>query len=282
MRRVRLYTTDAIVLRRHNLGEADRILTLYAPEHGKLRAIAKGVRRPASRLAGHVELFSHSRFQLAIGRELDVVAQAETQEAFRTVRDDLERTAQACYALELVGRLTPDRLENGGVYDLLLELLRGLDAPSPPLLARAWFEVQALGALGYRPQLTRCLACQAAIEPGRNYHSHALGGVLCPACGPTEPSARAIPVDVLKTLRYLQRTTALATVRLQAEAPLRGAVEAVLRGYVEALVERRLPTDEFLARLRADARLQPGPPANRADDEPETDGSILLASGGAA
>jgi DNA repair protein RecO (recombination protein O) len=254
MQRVRVYTTEAVVLRRLNLGEADRILTLYTPNEGKLRAIAKGVRRPSSRFAGHLEPFSRTLVQLARGRELDVVTQTETQEAFRYLREDLERTAQGYYALELVDRLTPDRLENRAVYELLRELLSTLDEPTGSSLALPYFVVQVLGALGYRPQLGKCVACEATIEPGRNWFSLTLGGVLCPACGPAEPSANEIPLGVLKVLRYLQRTSALAGVRLQIGREVHGGVDAVLRAYVEALVERRLGAGEFLDRLHADER----------------------------
>ncbi|HLI26335.1 MAG TPA: DNA repair protein RecO [Chloroflexota bacterium] len=260
MRRVRLYQTDAIVLRRHNLGEADRILTLYSREHGKLRAIAKGVRRPQSRLAGHVELFSLTHFQLAVGRDLDVVTQAEAREPFRQVRAALERTSEAYYALELVDRLTPERLENRALFELLCTLLHGLNAPRAPQLARSWFALHALAALGYRPQLTACVACAAPIMPGANYFAPLAGGVLCPTCGPSEPAARAIPVDVLKVLRYLQRTPELGQVRLTVAPALRGAVEGVLRTYIEPLVERHLATETFLDRLRRDPRLHPAAP----------------------
>jgi DNA repair protein RecO (recombination protein O) len=256
MRRVRVYTTDAIVLKRHNLGEADRIVTLYTPDEGKFRAVAKGVRRPASRLAGHLELFSLSVLQLARGRELEVVTQAETRAAFRNVREDLSRTSQAYYALELVDRFTPDRMENRAVFELLSELLHALDEPAPSPLALYYFEVHVLAALGYRPQLTHCVACRAEIGPGANYFSHPLGGVLCPVCGPPEPTAQAIPVNVLKALRYLQRTPSLAAVRLTVGEDVRGGVEAVLRAYTEAIVERRLRAGEFLDRLRIDARLR--------------------------
>ncbi len=157
MRRVRVYTTEAIVLKRQNLGEADRIVTLYTPDEGKLRAVAKGVRRPASRLAGHLELFSLSLVQLARGRELDVLTQAETRAAFRNVREDLARTSQAYYALELVDRFTPDRLEHGAVFHLLRELLETLDGPAPSPLALHHFTLHALAALGYRPQLAQCV-----------------------------------------------------------------------------------------------------------------------------
>jgi DNA repair protein RecO (recombination protein O) len=256
MRRVRVYTTEAIILKRHNLGEADRIVTLYTPDEGKLRAVAKGVRRPASRLAGHLELFSLTLVQLARGRELDVVTQGETREAFRRVREDLARTSQAYYALELVDRFTPDRLEHHAVFHLLRELLEALDAPVPSPLALHYFTLHILTALGYRPQLTQCVLCRAEIAPGPNYFSQPLGGVACVACGPGEPTAQSIPVDVLKLLRYLQRTSSLADVRLAVAPEIVGGAEAVLRAYTESLVERRLRTGEFLDRLRLDARLR--------------------------
>ncbi|HEY7062906.1 MAG TPA: DNA repair protein RecO [Chloroflexota bacterium] len=285
MRRVRVYTTEAIVLKRQNLGEADRIVTLYTPDEGKLRAVAKGVRRPASRLAGHVELFSLSLVQLARGRELDVLTQADTRAAFRNVREDLTRTSQAYYALELVDRFTPDRLEHRAIFHLLHELLETLDGPVPSPLALHHFTLHALAALGYRPQLAECVLCQAEIAPGNNYFSQPLGGVACPACGPGEPTAQSIPVNVLKTLRYLQRTPSLASVRLAVAPEVLGGVEAVLRAYTEALIERRLRTGEFLDRLRLDARLRaadaaPVPSDSAQPMEPE--GAQLTAPGATA
>jgi DNA repair protein RecO (recombination protein O) len=287
MQRVRVYTTDAIVLRRLNLGEADRIVTLYTPGHGKLRAVAKGARRPASRLAGHLELFSLSTFQLARGRELEVVTQVETRDAFRVVREDLARTTQAYFALELVDRLTPDRLENQAVFELLHELLAGLSAPAPSRLALPYFAVHALAALGYRPQLGQCVACRAPIEPGANYFSHPLGGVLCPSCGPAEPTAQAIPLNVLKALRYLQRTPTLAEVRVAVSAEIAGGAEAVLRAYGEYILEHRLHAGEFLDRLRVDARLRAADPAaaveaDAARDDAGGDALAPVSAGGAA
>jgi DNA repair protein RecO (recombination protein O) len=257
MHRMRVYTTEAIVLKRQNLGEADRIVTLYTPLHGKLRAVAKGARRPASRLAGHLELFCLSTLQLARGRELEVVTQAETRDAFRPVRDDLARTTQAYCALELVDRLTPDRLENVGVFELLHELLVGLSGPRPSTLALPYFLLQTLAALGYRPQLGQCVVCRATIAPGANYFSQSLGGALCPTCGPTEPTAQTIPLQVLKALRYLQRTPLLADVRVAVTAEIAGGAEAVLRAYGEYLLEHRLRAGEFMDRVRMDSRLRP-------------------------
>src|ERR687885_415233 len=89
--RSHVYRTEAIILRRSDFGEADRILTLYTPRYGKRRAIAKGVRKTTSRLAGHVELFTRVQLRLAEGRNLDIVTQAQIIAPYRALREDLER-----------------------------------------------------------------------------------------------------------------------------------------------------------------------------------------------
>src|SRR5512132_2963742 len=93
----RLYRCEAIVLGRMDLGEADRILTLYSREHGKLRAIAKGARRPLSRLGPHLEYFTHAHLMLARGRELDVVTSAETEDAHLSLHHDIEAFGHASH-----------------------------------------------------------------------------------------------------------------------------------------------------------------------------------------
>src|SRR5919198_573684 len=135
MNRLRLYTTEAIILRRVDFGEADRILTIMTPEMGKLRVIAKGARKITSRKAGHVELFTRVRLLLARGRNFDIVSQAETIEPYRPVRDDL--------LAEGLGWLA--------------------ESPDPGLAAR-YFELRLLTLTGYRPQLFRCARTGAALN----------------------------------------------------------------------------------------------------------------------
>src|SRR5215468_2707066 len=100
------YTTTGLVLHRLNLGETDKILTLYTREHGKLSAVAKGARRAGSRLSGATELFTDSKFLLATGKTLDIVTQCEIRESFPALRNDLERLARATYFCELLDRMT--------------------------------------------------------------------------------------------------------------------------------------------------------------------------------
>src|SRR4030042_4526114 len=108
MSRERTYQTDAVILRRRNWGEADRILTLFTPLRGKIRVRAVGVRKPASRKAGHLELFHRATLFLAKGRDFDIVTQAETLEAYPRLREDLARSEAASHAAQILDRLSPE------------------------------------------------------------------------------------------------------------------------------------------------------------------------------
>lgn len=249
--RARLYRCEAVVLKRHDLGEADRILTLLTAQAGKVRAVAKGVRRPGSRMAGHLEPFVHSQLLLARGRELDIVTQAETIHAFRALRADLWRVAHAGYVAELLDGVTAERAEHRELFDLLLDTLAALDGSRVPAVVVGHFQLHLLDAVGYRPELSRCLGCRALIEPGPNSFSVPLGGVFCPRCGSDEPSARPISVRALKLLRFLQRTPTAAAAQIGVDPPTLAEVERLLVAYLEHQVERKLRAPGVIARLRA-------------------------------
>src|SRR5438034_4098060 len=122
--REHLYKSEAIIIRRSDLGEADKILTIFTPNFGKLRVVARGVRKVTSRLAGHVELFTRSQMLLAKGRNLDIVTQSETIDAFRLLHENLSLIARASYAAEMLDKLTPDALEAYPAYKLMVETLQ--------------------------------------------------------------------------------------------------------------------------------------------------------------
>lgn len=127
MRRPHAYTTEAIILKRMDYGEADRILTLFTPRQGKLRAIAKGARRTTSRLAGHIELFTRSQLQLATGRDLEIITQGESKERFPHLRAELWHATTAYYLAELIEKFTEDQAEHHDLYALFIDTLRRLD-----------------------------------------------------------------------------------------------------------------------------------------------------------
>jgi len=246
----RIYKTNAIVLRQRRLGEADKILTLYTPNLGKIDAIAKGVRRPRSKLAGHVEPLTHSSFMLARGRELDIVTQVQTIEALLPLREDLERTGRALYVAELVDRFTPERQESFRVFRLLLETLRRLAIEERLDLVLRSFEMRLIDALGYRPQLDECAGCGSSLQPVPNGWNAAAGGAVCPDCLRETSPSRPLSVNALKMLRLLQRNDYADVARVKLTPTLAEELERHLRDYLLYVLERDVRSVRFLETLR--------------------------------
>ncbi|MDH5506459.1 MAG: DNA repair protein RecO, partial [Anaerolineae bacterium] len=152
----RSFRVEAIVLKHNDYGEADRMLSLYTRQRGKLRAIAKGARKMRSRKAGHVEPFTRVSLQLAAGRSLYIVSQAETVDAYLPLREDLVRVGYASYVVELLDKFTYDEEENSAVFRLLADTLGRLSKADEAELAVRYYEMQLLDLLGFRPELQAC------------------------------------------------------------------------------------------------------------------------------
>ena len=249
--RERLYRTEAVILRRSDFGEADRLLTLITPRYGKIRVIAKGARKTTSRRAGHVELFNRADLQLAKGRNLDIVTDAQIVDAYRQLHEDLQRLSYAYYVAELLDKLTGDEEENPPLYRLFVETLAALDRTVAPDLVARHFELHLLTLLGYRPNLFNCASCQTTLTESADRWSATGGGMLCPECAAREPQAMPISLAAFKALRFLQRETVDATDQLQRlSEPLRHEAERVLRATLRPILERDLKSVEFLDAIR--------------------------------
>ncbi len=220
------------MLRRTDFGEADRVLTFYTPQWGKLRAVAKGIRRPASKLRGHLELFTRAKLLLARGRNLDTITGAETSDPFHGLREEspevLERIKIASYLAELLDKSTEESVENRAVWDLLVGAFRALsDGVNPAMIARH-YELRLLGYLGYQPNLDTCAGCDTPLQPLGNRYSFELGGILCPECRGHDPAAEPISANALKVLRLLAREEVRTVARLRIDAALLGEVGGIL------------------------------------------------------
>jgi len=255
--RSRLYKTEAIVLRGMDLGEADRVLTVLTPRLGKLRVVAKGIRRPRSRLGGGLEPFSDVQLVLAVGRTFDVVTGVAVSDPHLGLRDDLEGTAAAWYLVELVDRFCEGSAESHGAFVLLAQALVALDAPPGSVrreTVNRWFELHLLDAMGFRPELSQCLECGAPIEPAGNVFSPVAGGVLGPECAGVAGEAgggRPVSPEALKVLRHLQRTELPGVLRLVLPGDVHREVERLLHATVSAILERELRSRDFLEEVSA-------------------------------
>jgi DNA repair protein RecO (recombination protein O) len=248
--RDRLYRTEAVILRRHDFGEADKLLTIYTPWFGKIRVLAKGVRKPTSRKAGHVELFTHSTLLIAKGKSLDIVTQAETINAFLPIRVELALASYAYYLAELVDRFTEDGEENRRLFDLLVNALSRLgEAEDTDLLLR-YFELRLLDFVGYRPQLQECVRCTQPVGGNAAFFNFEEGGVVCLDCGRGQRGCRDLSAQARETLQYLQSRDYSKCRRLKVEPSTRLELESMLRRYITYLLERGLKSADFMDALR--------------------------------
>ena len=252
--RPRVYKTEAIVLRSMNLGEADRVLTVLTPRLGKLRVIAKGVRRTRSRIGGALEPFSDVQLVLAVGRTFDVVTSSSLEDPHLGLRNDLHSTAAAWYVIELADRFCEGAADSHEAFRLLAQALSALDAPPADVtreVVARWFELALLDGMGFRPELARCLECGARIEPEGNVYSPVGGGVLCPQCAHAAHGSRPISTDALKILRHLQRSALIGVLRLRLTPAVQREVERLLHATVSAVLERELRSRDFLSEVAA-------------------------------
>jgi DNA repair protein RecO (recombination protein O) len=235
---VSLYREHGIVLRTYKLGEADRIVVFVTRGHGKVRAVAKGVRKTKSRFGSRLEPGSHVALQLYEGRELDIVTQAESVDHFRAIRDDLDRLAGAQVMLEATDQVSQEREPDARLYQLLLGALRTLAGTGGALVAPA-FLLKLLSADGVRPLVEQCASCGedtplVAFDLGA-------GGLLCGSCRSGIP-VTAEAVDLLRDVLGGRLNAALAR-------PADDATREVTRLATTAMehhLERRLRTVDAL------------------------------------
>jgi len=250
MKLPRVYQTEAVIVKRINLGEADRILTFYTPDYGKLRAVAKGTRRPRSKMGGHVELLTHSLLLLARGRNLDIVTQAQTINSFLPLKDDLKRMSCGLYISELIDSFTEEDVENRALFQLLLDTLDLLTQAKNNHTVLRYFEMHLLNHTGYRPQLLKCANCNSSLQPITNYFSSSQGGVLCPDCGYQEPFVQQLSLNALKVLRLWQDCDYSTASRINVNSELSAELEQITRDYIRYLLERQVKSTAWLDRLK--------------------------------
>jgi DNA repair protein RecO (recombination protein O) len=234
-----LYRDDGVVLRTYRLGEADRIIVLCTRLHGKVRAVAKGVRKTKSKFGARLEPTSHVALQLYAGRDLDIVTQVETIDHFRVVREDLDRIARASAMLEVVDQLAQQGSSNPQLYRMLVGALRALDAHDGPLVAPAFFW-KLLSLEGYRPLLDGCAECGADVVVSFDLDS---GGVLCAA----HRRGAALSPEALGLLRSILGGQLGAALNEPPSAATR-EVDHLATAAVEHHLERRLRSATVLDR----------------------------------
>jgi DNA repair protein RecO (recombination protein O) len=247
--RDRIIRCECIVLRRLDYSETDRILTILTDRFGKMRVIAKGIRKPSARLAAHLELFSESRIVLSRGRDLDVVTGAETINLHVGLRDNLSALGAASHCVELVDRFLADRDENRVVYRNLVQTLRELDEGGNPNRISRAFEFQLLEQMGVRPELFDCVVCGRAVEAEPNRFSLRGGGVLCREHASSDFGSPELSLAAQKMLRLLARGGRGEFMRVPLPESVANEIELVLGLFVKHQLERDLLSQKVSRRV---------------------------------
>ncbi len=232
-----LYKIEAVVLRRRNLGEADRLVTVLSRDRGKIVLAARGARRPRSRLGGRLEPPTRFRALVAEGRTLDVVSQVEVLDAHARLRREIERMGPAHVMLEMADRALADRHPHPDVYALLRDALSLLGAGCA--CAGLWFAARLLVLTGHRPVVGHCPVCGLRVR-GEGRWSNVLGGCVHAGCCSRDPDAVQVAPAAQALLRFLLDASPSAVRRLAPAPGVRSAVADLLFAYAEACWETRL------------------------------------------
>lgn len=248
-----LYRDTGVVLRTYKLGEADRIIVFLTAEHGKVRAVAKGVRKTKSRFGGRLEPLCHLSLLMHEGRNLDVVSQVETIDSPASLLGDLDRLTQGLAIVEAVDQIALDREPAPALYRMLVGALRTLETRPSPVVVPAFYW-KLLAAEGVQPQLDVCVSCSGA-EPEVSLVAFDMneGGVLCRSCR----RGRPVSAEALRITRMILGGQLNAAIDEPA-SPATAEVGHLATAALEHHLERRLRSVAMFERERPLGE-QPGP-----------------------
>ena len=248
MRPMPLYKEQGIVLRSAKLGEADKIVTVMTQGAGKVRAVAKGIRKTTSRFGARLEPFTHVSLMLYRGRgSLDTVSQAEIISPFMGLRRDLDLFAAGETMLEAVDKVAEEHERNVRLFLLLLSGVRVLDTrPADPVAVAESFLLKLLSLSGFHPSLTGCAACG---RPQPRLFASGQGGAVCSDCA--EPDASIVSADALGVLASLASADLVAAGEATVDPLVRREARGLLFGFAEYHLERRIRSLPMLVRSAA-------------------------------
>jgi len=240
----------AIVLRRHDLAERDRILTVFAKETGKISAVAKGARRPGSKLSGSTEPGTYSKMLVSAGRNLDVIGQVEIVESFPGIRREIGAVAHMVYLLELTNQFTEERVPNPDLFDTLLSALYVLEGGTDPEITARYFELHLLSNLGYSPRFDSCLRCGRETRRQRVAFSPSTGGVVCLECGSPPEDSIYIPGAAASWVRAVAGCEPHRLRDLTVPPAARRDLARTLKWHIRYRLEHDLKSAEFIEAVR--------------------------------
>ncbi len=242
------FSAEGVILKRRNLGEADKLVTVFTRSRGKIKTLAKGVRKVNSRRAGSLEILNHVKIFLHETKSWPILTEVETKGNFNNIKEDLSKLSLTYLLFELVDQFLTEEQESPFVFDLLVSTLVAID--NSPSLEKAKvfatnFQLKFLSQVGYLPQLQNCVVCDQQIQPETNFLAPYLGGLVDKTCSREVLLSRSLSLEAIKTLRFLIKTPFEEIYKLSLEKKLLKELFDVLNFYTVFFLEKDLNSPRF-------------------------------------
>ena len=251
MARPRSYRSEALVLKSAPFDEAGLIVTLYSRDAGKLKGVRYGVRKPTSKMAGHLEPLNRVDMALARSRPagIDTITQAQILESFPGLKASLEGVSRGIYLAELVDGFGTEGSANPELYSLLVDTLRFLNDSPEVELGLRYFELHLLKCSGFMPELYRCVECREVLQSGEHLFSPDVGGTLCPRCHPAAARVMPLSVNTLKVLRFLDRASLAQLPSLRLPVDTKDELDNLLSVTLKYWLDKEIRSKRFIEHL---------------------------------
>lgn len=239
--------TQGVVIKKRNLGEADKILIIFTRDLGKISTVAKGIRKTTSKFSGHLELLCVTDLLLAEGRNLYTLISAEISKCFFPIRNDLQHTSRAFLMAEMIDKIAHESEKNHKIYKLFVDSLHELGESKDGLIL-PYFQLQLLIEAGFRPHFRECMFCQKSLHSEKNYFSVAQSGILSGEHFRSDLDAIPLGEDEIKLLRFLAENSFSQVKKLKIKEDTAEKINSLLMDYSEYILESELKSNRFVQR----------------------------------
>lgn len=240
--------TSGIIIKRSNFGEADRILTILTNRLGKIKAMAKGVRKIKSKMAGSLEPYMLVDLQLHEGKTFFIVTGASIIEEYKNIHSRIKKTAQAYFVGELIDKFLEEHQKADVIFEISQQVFSAIENDEKDLVISA-YQLKIVEAAGFKPELYECIHCKEKLSAGENFWDHIEGGVICRTCQQKFHHGAEISDEAIKALRFIEQNTFQSIGKLKLDQKTELELDKILLEYIKNILERDIKSRKFLSQV---------------------------------
>ena len=237
--------TSGIIIKRSNFAEADRILTVLTDRLGKIKAMAKGVRKIKSKMAGSLEPYMLVDLQLHEGKTFYIVTGASIILEYQNIHSDIKKTAQAFFVGELIDKFVEENQKADSIFDLANMTFSAIERDQKNLIILA-FQLKIIEEAGFKPEIYNCLHCKEKLTADDNFWDHIEGGIICMNCQQKFRHGEKISDSAIKALRFIEQNNYTQIEKLKLDKGIENELDKILLDYIRGILEKDIKSRKFL------------------------------------